>query len=170
LRLDRASESSLDEDEKRQMTTPKPSFQSIAQRLILDASKGHEEAAAIAVAAEHVFQALHVHLARLIGAIGFRALLARSLTLASPGSPALARIQVTPEGAVAGLAEAIASTSPAEALVAPARLLAAFLDLLAAFVGDDLALHLVDEATRSSPEPDDPRVERASDEGSAEHR
>ena len=152
------------------MTSPNPAFQSTAQRLILDAATGHEDAAAIGIAAENVFQALYAHLARLIGVMGFRALLARSLRLSRPGLPALARVEVRPEGTIAGLAEALTSQSPAEALAVPAALLARFLELLAAFVGDDLALHLVDDATRSGPEPAGPREELSSDGGRSEHR
>lgn len=162
--------SALDEDQERQMTSPIPAFESTAQRLILDAATGHEDAAAVAVAAEHVFQALHDHLARLIGVVGFRALLARSLRLARPGLPALARIEVMPEGTISGLVEALTPRSPAEALMAPAALLARFIELLAAFVGDDLALHLVDDATRGCAEPAGTHDQRSSDAGRPEHR
>ena len=152
------------------MTSPIPAFESTAQRLILAAATGHEDAAAIAGAAEHVFHALHDHLARLIGVVGFRALLARSLTIARPGLPALARIEVMPEGTISGLTEALTSQSAAEALAAPAALLARFIELLAAFVGDDLALHLVNDATRSGAEPTGPHDQRSSEAGRSEHR
>ena len=151
------------------MTSPKPAFESTAQRLILDAAADREDAASIAGAAEHVFQALHDHLAKLIGVVGFRALLARSLMLARPGLPALGRIEVMPEGTIPGLLEELASRSPAEALAAPAAWLARFIDLLAAFVGDDLALHLVDDATRSGPESARHHDESSSDAGRSEH-
>jgi hypothetical protein len=147
------------------MTSPSPTFQSTAERLILDAAKGRKDAAEIAGAAEHVFQSLHDHLATLIGAIGFRTLLARSIKLARPGARALERIEVQHEGTLAGLAEALSRETPEEALAAPAMLLARFLDLLAAFVGDDLALHLVDEATRARP-----AREGGNDDGSSEDR
>ena len=95
-----------------------------------------------------MFQELHDHLARLIGVVGFRTLLARSLKLAREEAPALETLEVKPDGGLAGLAEALVGRSPAEALAAPTTLLAHFLALLAAFVGDDLALHLVSEAVR----------------------
>lgn len=147
------------------MTSPILAFQSTAERLILDAAKGRRDAAEIADAAEHVFQRLHDHLVMLIGTIGFRTLLARSIKLARPGARALERIEVRQEGTLAGLAEALSHETPEEALAAPAMLLARFLDLLAAFVGDDLALHLVDEATRARP-----ALERGDDQGSTEDR
>jgi hypothetical protein len=155
------------------MTSPPPVFQSTAQRVIEHAAAGREDTEAIAGAAEQVFQALHEHLAKLIGVIGFRTLLARSLKLARPGLPALAWIEVKPEGTIAGLVEALAGRSPTEALAAPATLLAQFLDLLAAFVGEDLALHLVNEATRSGRQPvggRGPGEEGSIDEGRSEHR
>ena len=98
------------------MTPPDPAFQSAAQRLIQDVAAGGEDAATIARAAEHIFQRLHDHLGRLIGVIGFRTLLARSHKLAKPGLPALARIEVRPDGTIVGLLEALSPRSPAEAL------------------------------------------------------
>jgi hypothetical protein len=124
-----------------------PAFQSTARRLIEEAASVDEETA-LPRAAEKVFQKLHDHLARLIGVVGFRTLLARSLKLAREGAPALEALEIKPDGTIVGLAEALVERSPAEALEAPTTLLAHFLALLAAFVGDDLALHLVSEAVR----------------------
>ncbi len=90
------------------MTSPDPAPARAAQRLILTAAKGHEDAAAVAAAAEHVFQALHDHLARLIGVIGFRAWLARSLRMARPALPSLAPIEVTAERTIDGRRRAVA--------------------------------------------------------------
>ena len=152
------------------MTPPNPAFKSIAERLIRHAAEGREDAAAIAGAAAHIFQRLHDHLGRLIGVIGFRTLLARSLKMAKPGLPALDRVEVEPDGTIAGLADALAAASPTEGLAAPTALLARFLDLLAAFVGDDLARHLVDEATRSGSEPEGTPGEGSVDAGRSEQR
>lgn len=125
-----------------------PAFQSTARRLIEQAAHDVEEPTTLPLAAERVFHALHDHLGKLIGVIGFRTLLARSLKLARERAPVLEVLEVEPDGMLAGLAEALEERSPAEALTAPATLLACFLALLAAFVGDDLALHLVSEAVR----------------------
>jgi hypothetical protein len=152
------------------MTPPNPAFQRTAERLIEDAASGRDDAAALAGAAERVFQGLHDHLGRLVGVIGFRTLLARSLKIARPGLAALGGVEVKPDGTIHGLVEALAARSPAEALAAPATLLARFLDLLAAFVGDDLALHLVDEATRSSVAAGSPGGEGSIDDARSEPR
>jgi hypothetical protein len=135
------------------MISPNPASRSTAQRLIEDAAIGSEDAAAIASAAERVFQRLHEHLSTLIGVVGWKTLLGRALKLARTRVPALQRIEVKPDGTIAGLVEALSTQAPEDAVLAPAMLLAQLLDLLAAFVGDDLALHLVDEATRSAREP-----------------
>jgi hypothetical protein len=132
------------------MTAPSPSLQRTAQRLIEEAAKGDDEEAALQRAAEQVFQRLHDHLAKLIGVVGFRTLLARALKLARADAPALGALEVKPHGLLAGLPEAFVEWSPAEALTAPATLLAHFLALLAAFLGEDLALHLVCEAVRGN--------------------
>jgi hypothetical protein len=130
------------------MVALSPAFQSTAQRLLEEAARAGEAQTALPRAAEKVFQELHDHLARLIGVVGFRTLLARSLKLAREGAPALSALEVKADGAIVGLTEALVARSPAEALAAPTTLLAHFLALLAAFVGDELALHLVSEAVR----------------------
>jgi hypothetical protein len=154
------------------MTTPSPAFQSTALRLIRDAATG-DDVPAIATAAERVFQRLRDHLARLIGVVGFSTLLARALKLAREGQPALSSIEVKPDGTIVGLRDALAGRSPEEALAMPATLLAHFFDLLAAFVGDDLTLHLVEEAALRSggygvPRP--PGGEESGGKGSSEPR
>ena len=133
------------------MKPPSPELQSTARRLIEDAALGGD-AAAITRAAEQVLERLHEHLAKLIGVGGFRTMFARSLKLAQAGVPALEKIEVRPDGTIAGLAEALEARSPAEALEAPTMLLAYFLSLLAAFVGDDFAMHLIGDAVRRSDE------------------
>lgn len=131
------------------MTAPSPAFQSTAQRLIEEAAKGEEESALVG-AVEQVFQRLHEHLRKLVGAVGFRTLLTRALQIARADAPALTAIEVTKEGWIAGLSEALVGRSRAEALAAPVLLLAHFLALLAAFLGEDLALHVVSEAVRGN--------------------
>lgn len=131
------------------MTAPSPAHQSTAQRLIEEATRSEEEAALVD-AAEQVFQGLHDHLTRLIGVIGFRTLLTRALQLARADAPALAALEVKPDRLIADLSRALVGLHPTEALAASATLLAHFLALLAAFVGDDLALHIVSEAVKST--------------------
>jgi hypothetical protein len=147
-----------EEDGEREMKPPSPELQSTARRLIEDAATGRDDAAAITRAAEQVFQRLHDHLAKLIGVLGFRTMLARSLKLAQARLPALKGIEVDSGGAIVGLSEALAARSPAEALEGSATLLSHFLDLLAAFVGDDFASHLVREAAQRQDERGLPRA------------
>lgn len=154
------------------MTSPKPEYQNAALRLIADAATRRDDAAAIAGATERVFQGLHEHLARLVGVIGWRTLIARSLKLARAEHPTLVRLEVKTDGTIAGFAAAFAAWSPEEALAAPAALLAQLLDLLAAFVGEDLAIHLVHEATRRAVLPEGsrgPGDEGSVDSGRSEH-
>ncbi|MFS8065847.1 MAG: hypothetical protein ACMG6S_05680 [Byssovorax sp.] len=132
------------------MSAPSPAQQSTAQRLIEEAARGDDEEVALVGATEHVFQGLHDHLAKLIGVVGFKTLLARALQLARADAPALAAVEVKPDGLIAGLSKALVGLRPTEALTAPATLLAHFLALLAAFLGEDLALHLVREAVRGN--------------------
>jgi hypothetical protein len=154
------------------MTPPSPAFRRTALRLIQDAATG-EDPTAIVGAAQQVFQRLRDHLARLIGVVGFSTLLARALKIARAQLPALDPIEVNADGTISGLREALAGRSLAEALAVPTTLLAHFLDLLAAFVGDDLALHLVDEAARRDGgpgAPSEPGDEESAGNGGAEDR
>ncbi|MEO5726667.1 MAG: hypothetical protein ABI134_17195 [Byssovorax sp.] len=130
------------------MSTPSPAHKSTAQRLIEEAARGDDEEVALVGATEHVFQGLHDHLAKLIGVVGFRTLLARALQLARADAPALAVVEVKPNGLIAGLSRALVGLRPAEALAAPVTLLAHFLALLSAFVGEDLTVHVVSEAVK----------------------
>ena len=70
------------------MTASSPSFQSTAQRMIEEAAQTEEDALALLRAAERVFQRLHKRLAKLIGVVGYRTLLARALKLARADAPA----------------------------------------------------------------------------------
>lgn len=90
-------------------------------------------------AAFHVSEKLRHPLSALMGAIGFRALLARALTLAKAQLPSLNAVQVKRDGSLEGL-NGLRNDEAAEASV---TLIAQLLGLLGTFIGENLMLRLV---------------------------
>ena len=90
-----------------------------------------------------VIEKLRPRLATLMGNIGFRALLARTLALANADFPWLRAVHVKTEGSLAGLDELGAQVDPDDISKGCAVLLAEMLGLLVAFIGEDLTLRLV---------------------------
>jgi hypothetical protein len=133
------------------MKPPSPALRDLARRLLEDEA-GPQDEPAIAAVAEEVFGKLRGRLAKLIGAGGFEALLARALKVAKAASPALEQVNVTPGGGLAGLSASLAGRSAAEALDASVSLLAQLLELIAAFIGDDLTAHLAGAIQREDGE------------------
>jgi hypothetical protein len=121
------------------MTAPSLAMRELARRLL---AERRDEPALVIAEVEEVLGRLRERLVRLVGERGFGAMLERALKLAQEEIPALGRAQVTPDGRLAGLAEALAGRSHDEAVEAPACLLAHLLELLASFIGADLTLRL----------------------------
>ncbi|HZL31528.1 MAG TPA: hypothetical protein VFC54_10785 [Pseudolabrys sp.] len=92
-----------------------------------------------------VIEKLRPQLATLMGNIGFRALLSRTLALANPEFPWLRAVQVKAEGSLEGLDELGTQVDPDDVFEGCAVLLAQMLGLLVAFIGEDLTLRLVRE-------------------------
>jgi hypothetical protein len=86
---------------------------------------------------------LHPQLAALMGNGGFRALLARALSLAQAEVPWLDAFQVDENGVLEGLLHP--QPAPTELLQGRILLLAHLLGLLGAFIGPGLVLRLVSE-------------------------
>jgi hypothetical protein len=78
-----------------------------------------------------------------MGQGGFRALLARSLAVATPEVPWLAALQVNADGALEGWDKVEAQVEPGELTESGVLLVAQLLGLLVAFIGENLTLRLV---------------------------
>jgi hypothetical protein len=137
------------------MKPPRPALRELARSLLEDEAGGQAEAAGAGLGAEEVFHRLGERLGDLIGARGYEALLGRALKLAKDEVAALAPVEVTPDGALHGLADASAERSAPEVIEAATCLLAHFLELLATFIGADLTTQLAISARRGDGERDD---------------
>lgn len=127
------------------MSRATPQMREFAGRLIACETAGSKSADAHAVAAFTVCAKLRPHLAALMSNTGFRALLARALSLASAEVPWMRAIHVAPDGSLEGLADLQAQVDPKAFRHDSILLLAQLLGLLAAFIGQDLTLRLVRE-------------------------
>ena len=116
-----------------------------AERLIAHETKGNKSSATKPPVAFLVFEKLRPHLANLMGSAGFRALLSRSLALASAEVPWLRAVQVQSDGSLDGLDEHDAQVGQDEFIEGRVVLVAVLLGLLAAFIGEKLTLQLVHE-------------------------
>jgi hypothetical protein len=94
----------------------------------------------------NVCEKLRPQLATLMGNAGFRALVSRSLALASAEVPWLRAVQVKPDGSLEGLEEIHTQLSSDARFVGRVALLAQLLGLMVAFIGENLTLRLVREA------------------------
>ena len=92
-----------------------------------------------------VGEKLRPHLATLMGAVGFRALLSRALALANAEVPWLRVVHVKADGSLEGLDKLDAQVDPEKIFEGCVVLLAQLLGLLVAFIGAILTLRLVRE-------------------------
>ena len=84
-----------------------------------------------------VSEKLRRPLSTLTGTAGYNSLLSRALTLAKRESPALAEVQVNPDGSMEGLEDEAAKACPV--------LIAYVLNLLTIFIGEALTLRLLQD-------------------------
>jgi hypothetical protein len=120
-------------------------MRSIALRLIDYETQGNNPSDTANPATFQVTDRLRRHLATLMGNGGFRALLARALTLASAEVSWLRGVQVNADGTLEGLAIHHARLKPAEFREGRVVLLAQLLGLLVAFIGPGLTSRLARE-------------------------
>ena len=120
-------------------------MRSIALRLIDYETQGNNSSETVNTATFQVTDRLRPHLATLMGNGGFRALLARALTLASAEVSWLRAVQVNADGTLEGLETPRAHLKPAEFREGGVVLLAQLLGLLVAFIGPGLTSRLVGE-------------------------
>jgi len=88
---------------------------------------------------------LRLPLATLMGNAGYRALLARALTLAKAETPWPSEVVIKPDGSLGGWETLEAQDDPQEMAEAGVVLIAQLLDLLTSFIGEDLMLRQVYE-------------------------
>ena len=93
-----------------------------------------------------VCEKLRLPVGRLMGAMGFRALLSRALALASAEVRWLRAVHIKADGTFAGLEELAGKTGLGEIKLGEAALVAQLLGLLATFIGPALTQQLIKEA------------------------
>ena len=127
------------------MSRAAPKMRDFAERLIAYETRGSKSSETKTPVACLVIDKLRPQLATLMGNIGFRALLSRTLALSNPEFPWLRAVHVKAEGSLEGLEELGSQVDPDEIFEGCAVLLAQMLGLLVAFIGEELTLRLVRE-------------------------
>src|SRR5215207_9622306 len=124
-----------------------PQLRELSRRLFAREAKRSRGPGALAEAMEVSCRRLHARLDPLIGAGGFRALLARALHLATKEFPWLdaVRVEEHPACELKGLREAMKGTDSSSAGDAFTLVLANVIWLLVTFIGEDIAFGLVRE-------------------------
>lgn len=123
-------------------------MQDIALRLLAHEVATGDRSETSTPAMVRVSEKLRRPISSLAGATGFRALLARALSLAKVQAPVLSSARVKPDGSL----EVDGSDLPnGEAEEADTVLIAQLLGLLSNFIGEDLTLRLVHDAWPSLP-------------------
>jgi hypothetical protein len=122
-------------------------MRAFATRLVAHATQDDESSVVKARTALRVCEQMRPHLATLMGNDGFRALLARALTLAAPQASWLYSVHLnTGDGCLHGCDD-VGTGLDAEAITeAMGILVAHLLSLLVAFVGEKLTLRIVRQA------------------------
>ena len=127
------------------MSRATPQMRDFAERLIAYETREIKSSETKSPVAMPVVEKLRPHLENLMGKAGFRALLSRSLALASTDVPWQRAVHVKSDGSLEGLDELEAQVGPDDFFEGRAVLLAQLLGLLVAFIGEKLTLHLVRE-------------------------
>ena len=124
-----------------------PQLRELARRLFALEAKRSRSPIALAEAWERSCRKLNARLDPLIGAGGFRALLARAVHLAQKEFPWLDAVEIDehPGCALKGLREAVKNQDASRVNEAFTLVLANIIWLLVTFIGEDIALGLVRE-------------------------
>jgi hypothetical protein len=118
---------------------PSPRARAIAEQLVIYEAGAGNPLEANVPAVVRVSEKLRRPISNLAGAAGFRALLARALTLAKAQAPSLSPVEVKLDGSLQGLSQLRDDRAPDAAVL----LIAQLLGLLSVFVGESLMLRLV---------------------------
>jgi hypothetical protein len=116
-----------------------------ASRLLVKEALGHKSAKTDPLAGFEACDRLRSSLLELMGVGGYRALLLRSLVLASAEIPWLGGLEVNADGSLDEIETLQAELDPKKFYEGSLVLLSALLGLLIAFVGVNLTLRLVQE-------------------------
>jgi hypothetical protein len=114
-----------------------------AKHIMACEAMGNKTSGSKAPADVRVCEKLRPHLATLMGNAGFRALLSRSLALASAEVPSLRAVQVNSDGCLEGLNQSEAQVDREETGESGVVLLAQLVGLLIEFIGEGLTLRLL---------------------------
>ncbi len=128
------------------MSKASPKTQALARRLIAFEAARPYSSGARADVAMRVIEELRLHLIKLAGIDGFRALLSRALTLAKAEAASLNMLQVRADGSLEGFEAIEQSEGAAASRQAGIVFVAHLLELLVVFIGEALTLHLVRNA------------------------
>ena len=121
------------------MTRATPEMRDFAERLVAYETPKTKTGTKIPVAF-HICEKLRPHLALLMGATGFSALLSRALVLAAAEAPRLRAVRVGADGTLAGMA-----AEPEDLAAGGVALLAQLLGLLEGFIGGTQTLRIMGE-------------------------
>lgn len=124
------------------MNRATPTMRSFARRLIASETKGNKSPGTTPPATFLVIDKLRPHFTTLMGNAGFRALLSRSLALASAEVRWLRAVHVHVDGSLAGMDE-LAHVEPEQLAEGGVVLIAQLLGLLVAFIGEKLTVQIM---------------------------
>lgn len=128
------------------MNRAAPKFRGFAERLISSGVIETKSSAAKPPAVFTVIEKLRPCFAQVVGELGFSAVLARALVIASADVGWLRAVEVKPDGSLEGLDELEAKVDPKEIAEGRVVLLAEFVNLLVKLIGERLVLSLVRQA------------------------
>ncbi len=127
------------------MSTVPPTIQNLARRMLAYEAAQPDSTSSPGDETVRVCEKLRATLSRLMGEVGFRALLSRALALAKADDPILKSVKVRENGSLEGF-ETVAQERDREAgQYVGAALVVQILWLLATFIGEPLTLRLVDD-------------------------
>ena len=125
------------------MTRASPQLREVAARLIAEETQKNKATAPNPPAVFYICEKLRPHLAALMGKAGFRAVLSRTLVVATAEAPWLREVEVNANGALEGWDKPRAQVAVKELTEGGVLLIAQLLGLLVAFIGSNLTLRLV---------------------------
>ena len=128
------------------MNRATPKSRDFAERLISFGVKKTTFSTSNPAAAFIVIDKLRPCLARVVGSLGFSAVLSRALAKATADIAWLSSVHVKPDGSVEGLDDLDAKVDPKEIAEGRFILLAKFISLLVELIGERLVLQLVHQA------------------------
>lgn len=128
------------------MNRAAPKAVKLAEHLLRLETVAGKRAAGSGTAASRASEKLRRLLSAFLGSAGFRALLARALTLTKAEVPGMSAVQVKADGSLEGRSEVEPQSHSGESANGEVILLAYVLGLLVVFVGEAIVLRLLQDA------------------------